>query len=260
MSVKMNKKIVLLALASVFMLSAVIGTQLIVAAAAQPREPGVSEGDWALYDVTPSGNATMPPEMNITLVKITVQEISDTNITSEFRVHYANGTEETETYVLDVDTGQGNGTGFFIAKNLYEDDLIYTSPPPSGGPFGISFEGATINETIFRTYLGESVEVNHLNMTTSYTYPGYYTVTMSISYYWYRATGMLAEISIYELIQPVEGPTSWIKMEIVIIDIIPEFPPALILPLFMIATLAAVLLGKTIWSTKKLTRKPSPYA
>jgi len=250
----MNKKIVLLALASMFLLSAVI-----VAVAAQ--EPGVSVGDWALYGVTPSGNATMPPEMNITWVKITVQEISSTNITSEFRVHYSNGTEETEIYLVDVDTGQGNGTGFFIAKDLYEGELIYTSPPPSGGPFGISFEGVTINETIpDRTYLGESVEVNHLNMTTTYTYPGYYTVTMSISYYWYRATGMLAEISIYELIQPVEGPTSWIKMEIGIIDIVPEFPPALILPLFMIATLVAIWLGKTIWSTKKLTRKPSLYA
>jgi len=256
MSIKMNKKFVSLAFASVFLLSAVIGSQLMVAVAAQ--EPGVSEGDWAEYDVTLSGNATMPPELNITWVKITVQEISATNITSEFLVHYSNGTEEAEIYLVDVDTGQGNGTGFFIAKDLSEGDLIYTDPPTGEGPFGISFEGATINETISREYLGGDVEVNHLNITTVNISPGG-NVTLSISYYWYRATGMLAELSIYELMQPVEGPIMWIKMEIVISDIIPEFPPALILPLFMIATLAAVWLGKTIWS-KKSIKKPSPCA
>jgi hypothetical protein len=57
------------------------------------------------------------------------------------------------------------------------------------------------------------------------------------------------------------GPgMQWMELKILIIDAIPEFPPALILPLFMIATLAAVFLGKAIWSTKKLTRKPTPYA
>lgn len=257
----MTKKFVLSAFALVFLLLAVIGAQLIVAVAAQ--EPGVSVGDWALYDatLTLSANATMPPEMNITWVKITVQEISGTNITFESLVHYGNGTEETDIYLVDVYTGQGNGTGNFIAKDLYEGALIYTSPP-SVGPFGLvgpSFEGATINETIpDRTYLGKSVEVNNLNITKTSPFSGY-NLTFSLSYYWYRATGMVAEFSIYELMQPVEGPNMWMKMQMLISDIIPEFPPALVLPTFMIVTLTAVWLGKTIWS-KKSIKKPFPRA
>lgn len=234
-----------------FLLSAVIGAQLIVAVAAIVYEPGVSVGDWALYDATPSGNMTIPPEMNMTWVKMTVQEISGTNITYESLVHYSNGTEETETNVVDVYTGQGNGTGTFIAKNLYEGDLIYTSPP-SVGPFGIygpSFEDATINKTILRTYLGESVEVNNLNITKTSPFSGY-TLTMSLSYYWYRATGMLAELSIYELLQPVEGPTMWIKMEVVIIDIIPEFPTlTLMLLIPTILTIAIAIYKRRLLKT-----------
>jgi len=70
---------------------------------------------------------------------------------------------------------------------------------------------------------------------------------------------MIASFSLYQQVQLVGG-YEWIKIESVIIDIMPEFPPALILPLFMIATLAAVWLGKTMWSTKKLIKKTSPCA
>ena len=252
----MNKKFVLLAFASVFLLSAVIGSQLIVAVAAQPRTVGVSEGDWADYDVTCSGNGTVPWIEDVAdWGKVTVQEISGTNIIFEVRARYPNATERTDTYVVDVDTGLGNGSGYFIAANLNAGNLIYTSPDPWE-----MFYGATINETISRIYLGESVMVNHWNTTSSQTVPGEMNQTTSTNYYWYRATGMWAEMSMYYLFQPLEGNTTWWEMKVVIIDVIPEFPPALILPLFIIATLAAVWLGKTIWSTKKLTRKPSPYA
>ena len=254
----MNKKIVLLGFASVFLLLAVIGSQLIATVAAL-RTVGVSEGDWTEYDFIYSGNETMPPPSEIMeWAKITVLEISGTNITFEEITRYVDHHNETKTYVVDVDTGQGNGTGIFIAKNLNQSDLIYTSPPPSG-LFGISFQGATINETISREYLGETVEVNHLNLTMSKTVPGW-TQTNFTNLYWYRATGLPAEFSLYMLAQPDVGDAMWLKMEAVIIDIIPEFPLALIVPLFMIATLTAVWLGKTIWSTKKSIKKPSPCA
>ena len=250
----MKKKFLLLAFASVFLLSAVIASQLIVTVAAL-RNVGVSEGDWALYDWAFSTNMTMPPPLEeIDSIKITVLEISGTNITYQWITHYVNDTEETEIYVLDVDTGQGNGTYAFIAKNLNPGDLIYTSPPPDG-PIP---QGATINETISLEYLGGSVEVNHWNLNMSETIPGLVTLTKSTNLYWYRATGMMAEMSFYMLVEPDVGNATWSKYEAVIIDIIPEFPPALILPIFIITTLTAVWLGKKIWPTKKLTKKPSP--
>jgi hypothetical protein len=234
-----------------------------VAVGAVVREPGVNEGDWADYVCTWDGTEGMlpPSDERMESINATILEVSDTNITFEAIVRYADDHEETEINVVDVDTGQGNATGILIAKNLNASDLIYTDPKQYG-PFELSFVGLTINETIFREYLGGDVEVNHLNVTTIETDPETGDMYVeSWNFYWYRATGMLAEMSYYYLVQPMAGPgMQWMELKILIIDAIPEFPPALILPLFMIATLAAVFLGKAIWSTKKLTRKPTPYA
>lgn len=250
----MRKKNGLLAFVSGFLLLTAIMASSIMPIAAQ-RTVGVSVGDWAQYDVTFSGNLTWPSPVELPdWVKNTVQEISDTNITFEALLHYTNGSEETEIYVLDVDTGQGNGTGLFIAANLNAGDPIYTSPNPWD-----TFYGMTINETVSRTYLGGSVTVNHWNQTTKQTIPEVMNQTMSNNYYWYRATGMMAGVSYYQLLQQA-GNTTWYEMEIVITGIIPEFPPALILPLLMIATLATVWFGKAIRSTKKSIKKPSPCA
>ena len=230
----MNKRFVLLAFASVFLLSAVVGVQLLAPVAAQLRIPGVSPGDWAEYFVIYSGNGTAPSEP-MDWVRLTVQTISGTNITYEQRIRLLDATEETDTFVVDVDTGQGNTSGgMFIAADLNAGDPIYTSPDPLN-----MFYGMTINETIFRTYLGGSVEVNHWNLTMTQTFLGL-NVTTSMNYYWYRATGMIAEMSTYSVLQQV-GNTTWWGIEGVIIDIIPEFPPAIILPLFMITTLLAVI-------------------
>ena len=248
-----NKKCILLTFTSAFLLLAVVGAQLIATVAAL-RDVGVSEGDWVEYDFIYSGNGTLPPPGEVMdWAKITVLEISGTNITWEEITVYVDQSNETKIYVLDVDTGQGNGTGVLVAKNLNQSDLIYTSPPPSG-PFGISFQGATINETIFREYLGGPVEVNHWNLTMSTTVPAG-TISNITNLYWFRATGMAAELSVYMLSQPNVGDTLWLKMEAVIIDIIPEFPPSLLLPLFMTATLTTVWVMKTVWSTKKPIKK-----
>jgi len=254
----MNKKFVFLAFAYVFLLLAVIGSQLIVVVAAQGV--GVSEGDWVKYDCYPSTNGTLyHPNMNMTWMNVTVLDVLSTNITYQATVRYANGSEATFTATwVDVATGHVSSVyaaGYFIAANLTAGELIYTDPPPE-----TVFQGATINETIWGTYpVVGYVEVNHLNTTDTWTI-GTTVVTQSLNYYWYRATGILAKSSTYILEQPDVGPSTWSKLEIVTIDIIPEFPPALILPLFMIATLAAVWLGKTIWSTKKSIKKPSPCA
>lgn len=86
----MNKKMVLLTLVSVFLLSA-----MVVTSSAQPRIVGVNVGDWFKYgDITVTWssndpNATFPPpgyegweELNETeWMLISVEDIFSTNIT-----------------------------------------------------------------------------------------------------------------------------------------------------------------------------------
>lgn len=251
------KKIVLFVSAFMFLLLAVIGSQLMVTVAVPTGQPGVSPGEWYYYTVTYCGNGTMPsPNEKLVWLNTTILEVTGTNVTFESRAHFADDHESAGIGIVDVDTGQGNGTGTIIAKNLYQGDLIYESPPLSGS-LGVNFQGLTINGTIFHTYLGTSVEVNNLTITRT-PWP---MTNQTLSFYWNRTTGMQNEVSLYQVTQEVYVKT-WIYMDIVITDVglVPEFPPVLILPLLIIATIAAVFLGKTTWSTKKLLRKPSPYA
>jgi len=188
------------------------------------RPVGVNVCDWAEYTVFYSGNATFPPQLplDVEWMKLTVEDISGTNIMFEQRWHATNGTEVSGINSVDVDTGQGHGTGMFIAKNLNESDLIYTAPPPSG-PFGLYFGDLTINETISRLYVGEAVEVNHLNGTESTSIPGG-NQTVSLNFYWYRATGIIAEMSAYAVYHWDSGNTTWLEWGIVVsaIEVLPQ--------------------------------------
>jgi hypothetical protein len=188
------------------------------------RTVGVNICDWAEYTVFYSGNATFPPQLSLDLewMKLTVEYISGTNITFVQIYHYTNGTEEGGINSVDVDTGQGHGTGMFIAKNLNESDLIYTSPPPSG-PFNLNFGGLTINETISRLYLSETVETNHLNVTGSESIAEG-NQTVSLNFYWYKATGALAEMSAYAVYQWDSGNTTWLEYGLVVsaMEVLPQ--------------------------------------
>jgi hypothetical protein len=188
------------------------------------RTVGVNICDWAEYTVFYSGNATFPPQLSLDLewMKLTVEDISGTNITFVQIYHYTNGTEEGGINSVDVDTGQGHGTGMFIAKNLNESDLIYTSPPPSG-PFNLNFGGLTINETISRLYLSETVETNHLNVTGSESIAEG-NQTVSLNFYWYKATGALAEMSAYAVYQWDSGNTTWLEYGLVVsaMEVLPQ--------------------------------------
>lgn len=204
------------------------------------RTVGVNVGDWGVYTVFHSGNETFPPQLPLDLewINLTVQEISGTNITFEQIHHYADGTEVSGINSVDVDTGQGHGTGMFIAKNLNESDLIYTSPPPSG-PFGLNFGGITINETIPQLYIGETAKANHLNITEKQSSPEG-NRTVSLNFYWYKETGMLAEMSVSTISVGV-GNMTWLEYKAVITAVIPEFPSFFIPQLFMTAMLLAVI-------------------
>ena len=251
---KTNNITLVVASLHMFLLLAVFGIQFIAVVKAEPdRTVGVNVGDWATYSVSTPGNSTyMPSEFwNISWVKITVLTITGTNITFETRIGYTNGTEEIgPNGIVDVDTGQGNATGDFIASNLNPGDLIYTSPPEMTW-----FEGATINETVFRTYLGYPMQTNHLSIAQNYSYLGM-NMTWSYNLYWLRASGMLVEMSM-EMWYRNQTTTEWWSAFFVITGIIPEFPHALILPLFVILTATIVLILKIVPPTRRPIRKQS---
>ena len=188
---------------------------------------GVGVGDWFEYVYTYSGNGSLPsPQDRPESARHTVLEIVGTSVTVEQMLRFTDLHEETQTYVTDVETGQGNITMLFIAANLSVGDLIYTSPP-------LHLEGAVINETIIRKYLGDLVQINHWNMTSDQM--GEVT---SYDYSWYRKAGALVKASVYQR----TPENTWTNIELQISDKIPELSQVLILPLFMIVTLLTALM------------------
>jgi hypothetical protein len=232
---------------SIIMLSICLLYAFVISAAAQPRMVGVDVSDWFKYVAavdwsSNDPNATFPPpdwemleEMNETeWMLCTFESISGTNITLQFTSHFKNGTEIIENGYIDVDTGDGNMTYVVISSNLDVNDTVYTS---------LEYSTQKINETVIRSYPGVVRETNHMNQTMT----GIFNET-SLYYnkniYWDRPTGMCVEESYEMRNQTGEYLTTW-SMSFRIADsnvwIIPEFPSFLILPLFMIATLLAVI-------------------
>jgi len=209
---------------------------------APPRTVGVHVGEWAHYIFTYQGNSTIPgPEPNMTSGLFTIMGISGTNVTIIMHAYYSNGSDFIEYHWIDVDTGQtddGNATGMLIAANLNQGDLVYTT---SVEPF---MDG-TFNDTLTRNYLGQPAQVNHFGL--NYTAPPnpYYNVTSTMDWYWYRATGIPTEVTMnYTEQQASPGNSSWWTWSLLIDNIVPEFPTALVTPVLMITILATVAIYK----------------
>jgi len=211
----MKKKIVLFTLISMFLLFAMVLTSV----AAQPRVPGVAEGDWFKYEdisvewSSNDPNATFPPpdwewleEMNETeWMLLTVGDVSGTNITCQFIEHFKNDTERIRSGYIDIDTGNcskdtaetADMTFTAISANLDVNHTLYTSG---------EYSTWKINETIVRTYPDEVRDTNHINMTWEYSWTDpelgwYYYYYFSMNWYWDRTTGILVEGSFEEIIQ-----------------------------------------------------------
>jgi len=121
------------------------------------------------------------------LETITIQKISGTNVTFEFKRDLLNGTTETGTSWVNV--SDGDGTGFvIISANRNVGGLLY---PDWVNENGTSEGAPSINETILLKCGDAMMEVNHLN----FTYwideqPG------SENYYWEKSTGLIVKWSI----------------------------------------------------------------
>lgn len=253
----MNKRIVLLTSVSVFLLSAMVVTL----ALAQTRVVGVNVGDWFKYsDIAVNWssndpNATFPPsgwewleETNETeWMRISVEQVSGTNITLQMLTHYGNGTEETSGGHGDIDTGDGNMTFMAISADLNANDTIYSSP---------EWSDMKINETITRTYPDGVRETNHLNMTYEYSYTlnetEYYYYT-SQNFYWDRESGIFVESYFEVTNQTGEYLTTWSSLARITdsnVWVIPEFPTYTSVVLaFAILTVSTVMIKRRLLKT-----------
>lgn len=233
----MNKKVILLTLAFVFLLSAKV-----VTSSGQTRTVGVSEGDWFLYEVDFSWGSGDPsetiPSWNDTEgMRITIVAVSGKNVSSQFTYYYRNGTQKTFGGYVNIETGEGDELPMFaVSADLAEHDTVYTSG---------WWSSAKINETIVRTYPGGVRDTNHLNITTEFFSELGYQYS-SLNYYWDKPTGILVESTEVVYTETVEGYVTiyWLESRLGTSNawFVPEFPSFLILPLFMITTLLAVII------------------
>jgi len=183
-----------------------------------PRSVGVKAEKWAKYgeiNVTWSSNdpnMQKSPELmdmeNTEWIKNTVQTVSGMNVTFQSLIHFENGTEQTKTLGVDIESGEGNGTLMFISKDLSLNDSIYTSALYPSPPY---YEWR-INETVSRKYAGKARETNHLNFMVNTTVSNVTTIT-SYDICLDKATGVLCEQAVEQTIenQTTGYVTSWSK-------------------------------------------------
>lgn len=181
----------------------VVSLVVVASVTATPaRTVGVNTGDWIKsgdIDVTWSSNDPnaskvwygMDLEMynQTEWVRTEITQVSGTNVTMQMVQHFKNGSDDTSSGWVDVDTGDGvNATFMIISANLNENDAIYTSG---------DYSDWLINETITRTYPDGARETNHINITFAYNYtipPDIeFDYFYSMNFYWDRATGILVE-------------------------------------------------------------------
>jgi len=194
-------------------------------------------GDWAEYTVTGvyQGDVTDPLE-NVTSMRVTVVDIVDTNVTIEAHFYFENGSDTVEPGWVDVETGNGTHQGWLIAANLNEGDRVYTSNQTMFGELAI-------NETITREYLGSTVEMNHFILNMTIPPNPFFNMSLLMDWYWYRDSGMVAEMRMYYLTESI-GNTTMFDVNVNVLNVIPEFPISAFLPLFITITTTVIILAK----------------
>ena len=143
---------------------ALLATTLIIMAfqsnikAQSSREPGVTAGEWFKYDVEWYLNSTdeeaVIPEgtekwVASDYILVSVTDVAGLNVTFDITYFFLNGTSRTESYWVDVQTGEGQNMSF-IAANLTVGETVYDSP---------EFENITIASQYYVNYAGRYREV-----------------------------------------------------------------------------------------------------
>lgn len=177
------------------LITAVLPFGIVAEAQSQGFTIGVRVGDWVKYgDVSVNWNSTDPnakpdPEIvrlnNTEWFKNVVTNVDYPRITFEHIRQLKNGTQESNVLQVDVESGSGNGTLFFILAGLFLGDMLYAEsmdPTP-----------VLINETALRKSAGITRLVNHLNLTKTVEDDPSQSFYVSINHYWDRETGFLIE-------------------------------------------------------------------
>ena len=224
------------------LLSALMFVQL---SFAQARTVGIAEGDWFKYGFTFEYDG----ELNVTaeefpfseflegdMFTLTIQDISGTNVTGQFTIHYGNGTEQNQTGSVDIVTGEGEMRNWLISADLNVNDSIYTSEV-----------NERINETSPQPYPWGSRETNHLMYSYNYS-SGEDFSELNLDMLWDQELGILTELSFEAEVQQngtyMEAYAAWILTE-TNSEQLPEFTqPALILAIVVTATIIASIIKK----------------
>jgi len=206
--------------------------------------PGVSVGQWIKYGdyviSTPAGTIISPDWTMIEVIGVSGKEV-----TLRTTGAYMNGTAIPASELLcNIETFRINETllvyqTYLLAANLNEGDKILNVA-----------DAATINKTETRTILGTSRSVNIINVTNSY--PGQNIKNIII---YDQASGMSLsmemEITIIESALTYTNSYSIIDTNIFEVQPIPEFQSWMILSLFMMATLAVVIIQRRKHTTQQ---------
>ena len=164
-------------------------------ALAQARAPGVQAGDHFTYIITAHwssdyAGATVPNdllELNSTLwYRVTVSEVSGSNVTTDDVWHFANGTERPAVVVQNVDSGSSyfmTGLIPIFGANLTANDLLH----PSGDDLW------RVNETESRDYASGKRDTNVVTFSYPIEDSANIAIGTSASYYFDKATGILVE-------------------------------------------------------------------
>ena len=212
---------------------------------AQVRTAGVSEGNWFRYgftfEYTGELNATseefpFAEFMEGDSVTLEIQEISGTNVTGQFTIHFENGTEHFQNASVDLVTGEGDLRNWVVAANLNANDSLYTSEI-----------NERINETIAQAYDECARDTNHLIYTYNYASGDDYS-NLNLDIFWDQEIGILTELSFQAEAQIngtyVDASAAWTIIESNVEDL-PEFTqPTLILAIIATATVIAAIIKK----------------
>lgn len=205
---------------------------------AQVRTAGVSEGDWFKYNFSFEYDS----ELNMTSedfpfadfldgewVTLTIQDVSGTNVTVQFTIHFENGTENLQNGSVDLITGEGDLRNWLISADLNANDSLYESEI-----------NERINETIIQTYHWGSRETNHLIYSYNFSEGEDYS-DLSVDMFWDREMGILTELSFEAEVQlngtSMDASAFWIITESNMEDV-PEFTQ----PVFMLVMATSILL------------------
>ena len=219
-------------------------TMIVQLCIAQVRTVGVSEGEWFKYGLELDWNYDLeesPEDFIFTdflegdMLTLTIQDVSGTNVTGQFTIHYENGSEKILNGSVDLITGEGDLRNWLISANLIANNPLYETEIDE-----------TINQSITQVYPWGSRQTNLLLYSYNFSSGEDYSA-LNLGFYWDQEIGILTELSLEAEMEQngtlIDGSVSLILTESNQQNI-PEFPTIILVPLFIFVTLLAIIYEK----------------